>query len=73
MKDPIQANARGAAIIAGVALGETTFIEAAERVEVAREYMPNPKNRAIYDNLFAAFLEIYKRNRKLYARLNKRH
>ena len=73
MKDPIQANARGAAILAGVALGATTFEQAAARTEVAREYQPNPANRQIYDKLFASFLQIYKKNRKIYAVLNKRH
>jgi xylulokinase len=73
MEDPIQANARGAAILAGVALGATSFEQAAERIEVAQEYQPNPANRQIYDELFDIFLNIYKKNRKIYARLNKKH
>jgi xylulokinase len=73
MQEPLQANARGAAIIAGVALGATTFEEASRHVEATRLYRPDPANRAIYDELFAVFLEIYKRNRGIYARLNKRH
>jgi xylulokinase len=73
MENPIQANARGAAILAGVALGATTFEQAAERIEVAQEYQPNPANRQIYDELFDIFLNIYKKNRKIYARLNKKH
>ena len=71
--DRLQANARGAAILAGVALGVTTFEQAAEQIEVAREYQPNPANRQIYDELFDIFLNIYKKNRKIYARLNKKH
>jgi len=71
MDDPIQANARGAAILAAVALGYTTFDAIAEQVAVTQEYQPNPANRAIYDEMYAAFRDIYKRNRPIYARLNK--
>ncbi|MCA9932420.1 MAG: xylulose kinase [Ardenticatenaceae bacterium] len=70
MVDPIQANARGAAILAGVALGYTTFDAVAEQVAVTQEYQPNPANRAIYNEMYAAFRDIYKRNRSIYARLN---
>ncbi len=72
MKDPIQANARGAAILAGVALGATTFQEAADQMEVGREYQPNQAHRGLYDELFDAFLQIYKQNQKIYAGLNGR-
>ncbi len=71
MADPLQANTRGVAILAAVAMGYTTFNEVAEQLEVAAEYLPNPANRALYDERFAVFLEIYKRNRRIYARLNK--
>jgi xylulokinase len=71
MKDPIQANARGAAILAGVALGATTLEQAASQIEVSHEYQPDPANRRIYDELFDAFLNIYQKNHKIYARLNK--
>ena len=73
MKDPIQANARGAAILAGVALDATTFEQAAGQIEVAQEYQPDPANRQIYDELYDIFLKIYKKNRKIYARLNKKY
>jgi len=71
VKDPIQANARGAAFLASVALGYCTFDDIAERTQIANTYAPNPANRQIYDELFEEFLEIYKRNRAMYARLNK--
>ncbi len=72
MVDPIQANARGAAILAGVALGATTFERAAEQTEVAQEYQPNPAHRHLYDALFDSFLKIYANNRKIYAKMNRR-
>lgn len=71
MDAPLQANARGAAILAAVAMGYATFDEMAEQLEVAAEYLPDPANRLLYDERFAVFLEIYKRNRRIYARLNR--
>ena len=67
---PILANARGAAYLAGAALGTLKFEDIDERIEIARHYLPEPGNREVYDQLFAEFLNIYKRNRSIYARLN---
>lgn len=72
MKDPLQANTRGAAILAGVALGATTFEKAASRIEVNREFQPDLKRRELYDELFDTFLKIYRQNQKIYAHLNRR-
>ncbi|MBM4422439.1 MAG: xylulose kinase [Chloroflexi bacterium] len=70
VKDPIQANARGAALLASTALGYMTFDDIPARAQIARAYEPNPDNRKIYDELFAEFLNIYESNKKIYARLN---
>ncbi|MFQ5652545.1 MAG: FGGY-family carbohydrate kinase [bacterium] len=69
--DPIQANLRGAAFLASVALGYLTFAQIPDQVEIVRTFQPNPANREIYDLLFREFLNIYKKNRGIYARLNK--
>lgn len=71
VKDPIMANARGAAFIASVALGYLTFAEIPEFVRYSKIFEPNPENREIYDELFEEFLQIYKNNRAMYRRLNK--
>jgi xylulokinase len=71
VKDPIQANTRGAALLAAVALGHLTYDDISERVEIANTFRPNPKNREIYDELFAEFIDIYRRDRKFYTRLNR--
>jgi xylulokinase len=68
--DPIQANARGAAFLAAVALGQMTFDDIPKHARIARTYEPRPANRKIYDELFAEFLNLYRSNRKIYARLN---
>jgi len=71
MQDPIQANFRGAAFLASVALGFLTVDDIPERVKIAKTYTPNPQNRPIYDELYAEFVDIYKREKKFYSRLNR--
>jgi xylulokinase len=68
--DPVQANARGAGMLAAVALGELTFEQVPDRVPVAQRYAPQPGARRRYDPLFAEFTGFYRRNRKAHARLN---
>ncbi|HSF80085.1 MAG TPA: FGGY-family carbohydrate kinase [Anaerolineales bacterium] len=70
VEQPILANARGAAYLAAVALGTMRFDEIDERIEIARQYQPNPENRKVYDQLFKEFLNIYRHNSPINARLN---
>ncbi len=67
---PREANARGAAFIAAVGLRWLRFEDIPELVAVEKIYEPDPANRRIYDELFAAFLMIHKRNKGIYRRLN---
>ena len=71
MKDPIQANVRGAAFLALVALGHLTFDDVSSRVQIANTYQPDPANRKLYDELFAEFVNLYNANKKIYQRLNR--
>jgi len=71
VKDPIQANLRGAAFLAAVSLGHLSFDDISDRIQIAHTYVPNPANRSIYAELFKEFLNIYKCNKRIYARLNK--
>jgi xylulokinase len=73
MKDPIRANSRGAAYVALVGLGLMTFEDIHKTVAVNHVFEPNPANRAIYDELYAEFLNLYKNNKAMYARLNRQH
>jgi len=70
VKDPILANARGAAYLAAAALKYMTFEEISQKAYIQRVYTPNPDNQQIYDSLFKEFLQIYRRNKPIYARLN---
>ena len=71
VKDPIQVNVRGAALLASAALGYLGYDDIASRVPIANIYAPNPDHRKIYDELFDEFIAIYESNRKIYARLNR--
>jgi xylulokinase len=71
VKDPILANLRGAAWLAAVGLGHTTFDALSERVPIARIYHPNPALQPLYAELFREFVALYRRNRAAYARLNR--
>lgn len=71
VQDAIQVNARGAAWIAGVGMGELTFSDLPGLVRFKHVYAPNPANRALYDERFAVFQEIYRQMRPIYRRLNR--
>jgi xylulokinase len=71
VKDPIQANARGAAWIAAAGLGEIAFSDLPELVEFEREYEPDPINRRLYDERYEVFKQVYRQMRTVYRRLNR--
>jgi xylulokinase len=71
VKDPLQANARGAAFIASVGLAHITFDDIPDLIEYEKSFVPNPENRQIYDELFGYFLQIYKNNKGMFLRLNR--
>lgn len=70
VESPRQANARGAAFIAAVGLGYITFEDIPNLIRIRQTFRPNPENRKIYDELFDVFIQIYKRNKKIFRRLN---
>lgn len=71
VRDPIMTNVRGVGLLAAVAAGHTTLAEIDHAVPIAGVYTPNPANRALYDELFAAYETLYKQNRRLYWQLNR--
>lgn len=70
VQDPIYANARGAAWIAAVGLGEITFADVPQFVTFNRLYDPNPAHRSLYNERFAVFQQIYRQMKGVYKRLN---
>jgi len=71
VKDPMQANARGAAFIAAVGLGEIAFADIPDLIEFTGHFQPNPDHRPTYDRLYAAFLRLYRAHRKICRTLNR--
>ncbi|MGO8956651.1 MAG: xylulokinase [Streptosporangiaceae bacterium] len=69
--DPVNANARGAGLLAAVALGDLTFDQVPDRVRVSRTYSPDPALKGLYDNLLREFVGLYRRNHRAFARLNR--
>ncbi len=68
--DPNHANLRGAAIIAGLALGALSVDQASDLATTEATFRPDPARRAIYDRLYAEFPRLYKAHKPIFARLN---
>jgi xylulokinase len=68
--EPLHTNLRGAALLAGLALGAVDRDEVRDLVPVERAFQPDPSNRQIYDRLYGEFPGLYKAQRKMFARLN---
>jgi xylulokinase len=69
--DPLYANARGAAWIAAVGLGEIQFSDIPRLVQFKQTYRPRSQNRLLYDEKFRIFQQIYKQMKGVYRLLNK--
>jgi xylulokinase len=70
VKDPIEVNARGAAFIAAVGLGQLEFADIPSLVEIRNVFEPNTENSAVYDRCFSEFIQIYRRLKPVYRRMN---
>jgi len=67
--DPVYVNVRGAAILAGLALGDVSADDVGDLAKVATTFRPNPSWRAVYDRLYAEFPGLYKSQKAMFARL----
>ena len=59
-----------AALLASVSLGYLSLNDISTYVQIADTYQPDPVNRSVYDKLFREFLELYKKNKGIFKRLN---
>lgn len=73
VKDAVQANVRGVALLAGVSLGRFKFRDIKDRVAIHKVYKPNPANRKIYDELYTEFKNVYAAHKKIHERMNAKH
>ena len=70
MVEPQQANARGAALLAAVALSRTRVEDLGAQVKVHQTFHPDPTNRERYDALYPQFKALYKANKQIHAQLD---
>lgn len=68
--DPMYANARGAAWLGAVGVGEINFSDVPQLAKINRVYYPQPGNRALYDGRFKVFTKIYKQMKGVYQQMN---
>ncbi len=68
--EPQLANVRGAALLAGIALGAIGWEQIPDLVAVAHRYQPDPANRDLYDRAYQALRAHHKGNRRLYRDLH---
>ncbi len=73
VRDPLQANARGAAFIASVALGFIEFEDIPDLMTYTNTYAPRAENRVLYDRLYNVFTDLYKNSRAACRKLNEIH
>jgi len=67
--DPVLANLRGAALIAGLALGAVAPVEVRGLVPVAATHLPDPDAVAVYDELAAEFPRLHAAQKRTFGRL----
>ena len=67
-REPIQANVRGAAFLAGIGIGALGFEDIPGRVALQRAFEPQPSNRALYAERYAQFRLAHRRLKPLYRR-----
>ncbi len=70
MADPVLANARGAGLLALLALGRVRVAEIPAMVDVKAEYRPERTAGAAYYELAEEFVNLYKRTKSIHRRLN---
>jgi len=70
--EPLHAQLRGAAMVAGIALGLVQPSEVRDLVEVEAAFTPDPASREVYRRQYAEFPKLYKAEKAILRRLNRR-
>ncbi|MEO7428681.1 MAG: FGGY-family carbohydrate kinase, partial [Acidimicrobiales bacterium] len=71
LADPIHTGLRGAALLAGIALGDVDRAQVRDHTPVDVVFTPDPGTRATYDRLYAEFPKLYKAQKDMFRRLNR--
>jgi len=69
VENPIRANARGAALLAGIALGRVGVDDLVRNVRITEKFVPDPATRSVYDERYEEFRVLHKQT----SRRTKRH
>ncbi len=72
VEEPLHAGIRGAALFAGVSLGAVAVDEVRDLVRVDATFTPDPANRELYDRLYDEVPKLYKAQKSMFSRLNRR-
>ncbi len=70
VEDPLHANVRGVVFAGWVSMGKMNWEEIPKKIKIKNEYFPNNENQKIYNQMFKEFLNIYKKTKTIYRRLN---
>jgi len=71
VQSPQQANARGIALLASLALGHLErFEDIAGHIVIDKTFEPIPAHQALYNTRFKAFQDLYKRNKGWFKKMN---
>jgi xylulokinase len=70
--EPLHANLRGAALYAGLAIGDVRRDEIRSLVPVETTFVPDRGNQAEYQRLYDEFPKLYKAQKSMFRRLNGR-
>ena len=65
-EDPVLANARGAAFIAAIGIGELSWSDVPGLVRITRTYEPDPVAAAVHDRSYRTFTDLYRKVKGLY-------
>ncbi len=68
--EPRACNSRGAALLASLGLKALSVDDIPAKVGIERVYQPRPEHRELHARHFAEFLQLYRRNKAIHARLN---
>jgi xylulokinase len=70
VEDPRNANLRGMALFAAMAVSETDLATSAAKVTVAQTFTPKREHRGIYDDAFGRFTATYAAQKKIFRNFN---
>jgi xylulokinase len=71
LADPMHTGLRGAALLAGIALGDVERSSARDLAPVDATFTPDSTSRTEYERLYAEFTQLYKAQKDMFHRLNR--